>query len=153
MTEKPKQVEDSTAKDEKEVLEAVEAHVNPDDTEIPDHSAQRKVEAHRQAQVGTSAALDTGDDSAVLPQPDRDAPGEPTTFAPLVEGERQVTEQPDRYAVGDEAAEYAVEANSKNRRGRRKKKDDADAEAGEAPAYPAQYEGDIKDTLPAQYSW
>lgn len=133
-------------------LEAVESHVHAGDTEMPDHAAQRAVEAHRQAQVGRREEVSTGDDSAVDPQPDRDAPGMPVKFSAEPDGERQVTEQPDRYAVGDEAAEYAVEANSKNRRtARQKKKAD---ELEEQPSWPAQY-ADVKaeDVHPAQYSW
>jgi hypothetical protein len=146
--------EKSEAKKEAEELKAVEAHVEPDNTEIPDHTAQRKVEAHRQAQVGQSVALDTGDTSAVDPQPDRDAPGVQHSYAPIVEGERQVTEQPDRYAVSGDSSGAAVEPNAKNKRGARRKKDDSDGpESAESAGWPAQFEGDGKEQYPAQYSW
>jgi hypothetical protein len=148
--ETPAQVE---SKDEAEVIEAVEEHVVTDFTEQPDLSAQRAVEAHRQAKVGRPKPLSTGDTSAVHPQPDAVAVPDPANLYAEPEGEHQSTEQPDRYAVGDKVVTYADEKSAKSgKRGRRAKVEES-AEHVESPNWPAQYEGDGKDQHPAQYSW
>ncbi len=138
----------------KAIAELDEKAVEPDNTEMPDHTAIRKAELHRQAEVGRLGPVDTGDDSSVNPQPDRDTVNQQVSFAPIPRGARQATEQPDRYAVNGADAEDTVEENSKNRRGRRAKKDDSPAgDAANASEWPAQYDGDGKEDLPAQYSY
>lgn len=148
-------VEEKERTAEAELFKAAEKDIETDNTEMPDHSAIRAVEAHRQAKVGArkDVELDTGDDSEVHPQPDRDeAVGNPRVYLAEPDGERQGTEQPDRYAVNGADAEDTVEPNGKGRRGRRAKKDDSSS-AEDASAWPAQYEGDGKDEQPSQYSY